>query len=358
MVHHNDCSTNEKTNGQTSRLATSELPKPVQLGLDQRLSHFYSKDEVVICVMDLGLGGLSTLSLMETRFQNTPLFRKVSLVYYNCRASTSVTQRKQRDQIAYFDAVLKNVRQYECDLILLACNTLSVLYNQTIHSTHCCIPVISIFDLGVDMLADRMLADGRSVAMSFGTTTTIHEAAHATALANRGVDSERVITQSCPTLASTIESHGPGSTEVKHLISRFVNEAWDRTLAAGLTSSMTGVIVCLFCTHYGYSLPLWKDVSSGILKGKSHVNAPPPSIIVVNPNARLADYVFDKNTRNLCEKTNVSIRVMSTSMLTIDQINSIAPCLSPTCAHALQNYEHVCQTILYSMKLRQHVRRI
>jgi hypothetical protein len=42
---------------------------------------FFKKDEVTICVTDVGLGGLSVLSEIERRLQDIPLFPKVQSAY-------------------------------------------------------------------------------------------------------------------------------------------------------------------------------------------------------------------------------------------------------------------------------------
>ena len=53
----------------------------------------FGKDEVTICVTDVGLGGLSVMSEIERRLQDNPLFPKVNLLYYNSAVTPGYTQR-------------------------------------------------------------------------------------------------------------------------------------------------------------------------------------------------------------------------------------------------------------------------
>jgi hypothetical protein len=60
---------------------------------DPLLADFFAKDEVTICVTDVGLGGLSVMSEIERRLQDNPLFPKVNLLYYNSAVTPGYTQR-------------------------------------------------------------------------------------------------------------------------------------------------------------------------------------------------------------------------------------------------------------------------
>ena len=48
---------------------------------------------------------------------------------------------------------------YKVDIILIACNTLSVIYAETDFSKTCPIPVMSIVDFGVNIIAEKMHAN-------------------------------------------------------------------------------------------------------------------------------------------------------------------------------------------------------
>ena len=190
------------------------------------MAQFFAKEEVVICVTDVGLGGLSVLSEIERKLQNNPLFPKITLLYYNSACKPGYTTRPVSDQISIFNSALLGMKPYKPDIILIACNTLSVIYAETEYSKTCTIPVMSIVDFGVALFADAMLADPKSVALIFGTDTTANVAAHRKALVKRGVAEERIIMKGCPKLATNIQGCGADSPQAKALIDQFVHEAW------------------------------------------------------------------------------------------------------------------------------------
>ena len=190
------------------------------------MAQFFAKEEVVICVTDVGLGGLSVLSEIERKLKNNPLFPKITLLYYNSACKPGYTTRPVSDQISIFNSALLGMKPYKPDIILIACNTLSVIYAETEYSKTCTIPVMSIVDFGVALFADAMLADPKSVALIFGTDTTANVAAHRKALVKRGVAEERIIMKGCPKLATNIQGCGADSPQAKALIDQFVHEAW------------------------------------------------------------------------------------------------------------------------------------
>ena len=77
------------------------------------LDKFYKKDKVVICVTDVGLGGLSVLSEIERRLQDTPLFPKAHLLYYNSAVKPGYTERPVSDQVSIFNSALYGMAPYK-----------------------------------------------------------------------------------------------------------------------------------------------------------------------------------------------------------------------------------------------------
>jgi glutamate racemase len=291
----------------------------------EKLAVFFAKDRVTVCVTDVGLGGLSVLSEIERRLQTDPLFPEVDLLYFNAAVNPGYTQRPVADQIDIFDAALVGMEAYEPDIILIACNTLSVLYGDTQWQATAAVPVVNIVDFGVALFADTMLADPGSIALIFGTDTTAQVAAHRTALAARGVDPARVVMQGCPKLATSIQAKGADSAEADALLSKFVSEAWASMThrLRGTCTTPTTVLAGLCCTHYGYSLQLWeqalrRDASS------SSAAAVTPVTRCINPNSDMATYIFSTSTRAPAPRTAISIRVLSMVPL-VSEIEAIAP---------------------------------
>ena len=89
--------------------------------------------------------------------------------------TTSPTWRRRH---AVFDRALAAVDALAPDQVLIACNTLSIVYEHTAHREHPGIPVQGIVDTGVDLF-DAALRDQPSAAIVLiGTRTTIDSGVH------------------------------------------------------------------------------------------------------------------------------------------------------------------------------------
>src|SRR5688572_1547992 len=110
-----------------------------------------------------------------------------------------------------FDRFLTNVTErYTPDFIYVACNTLSVLLPDTPYFQNAVIPVKGIVETGAGLLLRELQADPQSVAMIFGTQTTIDAGVYPRLLEEQGVDVSRIISQACPGLADTISEDREG----------------------------------------------------------------------------------------------------------------------------------------------------
>jgi glutamate racemase len=344
---------------------------------DDLLQGFFKKNKVVICVTDVGLGGLSVVSEIERRFQNSSLFESVSLVYFNSAVSPGYTQRPLQEQTSIFNSALEAMQAtFAPDLILIACNTLSVLYPETEFAQRTSmsggsrsgpadspliVPVLNIVDFGVDLLEEKLLHGGggadqssssSSVALLFGTTTTAHVAAHRTALVARGVAPERIVMQACPKLATSIQEHGAAADETNVLLSNCVHDAWEKFVAR---TEVKQVFVGLCCTHYGYSLPLWQaalaaesEVSARTTGSNDHVTSPTNvATECLNPNSRMAEFIFKQAAlrggaaKHRSTDRQIEVDVQVVSMVDLARsAESIAPLLGKPVGDALRKFEH------------------
>jgi hypothetical protein len=104
-----------------------------------------------------------------------------------------------------FDRFLRNVTaRYAPDLIYVACNTLSVLLPDTPYAQHPPTPVKGIVETGVALSCASCEASPESIAIVFGTQTTIDAGTYPRLLQQRGIAPERIVSQACPGLADTI----------------------------------------------------------------------------------------------------------------------------------------------------------
>ncbi len=299
---------------------------------EDKLANFFSKREVTIAVTDSGLGGLSILGDAVERMKKENVFQKVHFVFFNALFSTeggynSLKTREQKVQM--FNSALKSLEEtYAPDLILIGCNTLSVLYKSTSFSRDTVIPVIGIVNSGVDLIAQNLKTHPESKVILFGTQTTVSEGTYTQKLEERGFLPERIVSLACPELVSYIEK-GYDSDETEMLVLAYVDEALQK-----LGNPDSELYVSFNCTHYGYSLDLWEKAfeSLGVI---------PRAFL--NPNFRMNDFLFQSPRTGRYKKTDVSVRVVSMVEIEKKRIQSIGTWLeelSPQAADALRNYTH------------------
>jgi glutamate racemase len=307
-------------------------PLKMQLsGQDEKLDEFFLKNEVTVAVIDSGLGGLSIMADAVERMRESKIFQKVNFVFFNALFSkeggfNSLKTRKEKIQI--LDSALKSLEEnYNPDLILIGCNTLSVIYEDTSFSEEASIPVVGIVEAGVDLIAQKLETSPESKVILFATHTTISEETHKKKLEEKGIPSQRIIVQACPELVNYIEK-GYASDETEMLISAYVAEALHK-----MKDTQSPLYVSLNCTHYGYSLDLWEEAfwSSKV-----------KPLGFLNPNSKMLDFLFESQEQNRFDGTEISIRVVSMVEIGKEKIESIGKRLgetSPQTRDALSYYE-------------------
>lgn len=297
---------------------------------EDEMAEFFSKKEVTIVVTDSGLGGLSILGDAVERMKKEKVFHKVHFVFFNALFSTeggynSLKTRNQKIQI--FDSALQSLEaKYSPDLILIGCNTLSVLYEETPFSQNSVIPIVGIVNAGVDLIAQNLKTHPQSKVILFGTQTTVSENTYSQELEKKGFLPERIVSQACPELVSYIE-RGYDSEETEMLVFAYVDEALQK-----LGAAPPELYVSFNCTHYGYSLGLWERAFESLgVKPR----------VYLNPNFRMNDFLFKKEYTSRYKKSDVSVRVVSMVEIDNNRIQSIGRWLeelSPQTADALKVY--------------------
>jgi glutamate racemase len=295
------------------------------------LERFFQKRLVTIAVTDSGLGGLSVVAEAVRRMKEANEFEQVDLIFYNALFSAEGgynSLKTREEKIAVFDSALESLEEkFNPDLILIGCNTLSVLYKDTLFSKKTRTPVIGIVDPGVDLIAENLRSKPDSMAVIFGTPTTIAEESHKAGLAALGISPSRIIEIACPELEMYIERDFAGD-DTEMIIAGCVDEA-----VAELPKPAPPFYASLNCTHFGYSLPLWESAF-----GEAGVR--PEAIL--NPNSRLADVLFEPTYLGRYPKTQIAVRVVSMVEIDHQKIQSLGKWLSaasPDTAEALRRYE-------------------
>ena len=293
------------------------------------IAEIAERQSLAVVVTDSGLGGLSVAADVERLARATGRYLKLRIVFasalpelrrgYNTFGSEAAKVR------VFDDALAGMVRSFSPDVLLVACNTLSVLLPR-VRATRD-VPTLGIVELGVEMMEERLLALSPSTAIVFATETTAAAGVHSELLAARGIDPSRIVVQACPLLAREIELDAAGPA-VAAMIDHFVAEAVERMPHRG-----DAIVAGLCCTHYGY-----RAAHFGAALRRSAWER----VEVVDPNERMSLTLFPADRQATPGHTEVSVEVVSRALILDEEVRSIAALIdpiSPACAAALRGYE-------------------
>lgn len=303
-----------------------------QLSPEEMMTDFFQKKDVTILVTDSGLGGLSITADVASRLPKSGVFQKVRLVFFNSLFTNDGgynSLKEESEKLRIFDVALKAMqKKYKPDLLLIGCNTLSVLYPKTRFAKKPAFPVIEIVQTGVDSILEEFDKNPHSDVIIFATRTTIGSEAHKRSLVDKGIEENQIIGQVCHRLAGFIE-RGIDSPETIELIRQFIEEAIHKR-----TNNESTLFASLNCTNYGYSIDQFKEIFSEIGF---------PSIEVIDPNPRMADVLFQEPYTGRFSDTSMSIEVVSKveiSKQKQDSLGSFLEQVSPDTAKALKEYSY------------------
>ena len=287
------------------------------------------KGTIKILVTDSGLGGLSVVADLEKRLEDSGIYKNVNIIFVNSLFSNksgynSLANNEEKIRV-FNNALMSMEKNYKPDLILIACNTLSVIYNETPFAENTKIPVRGIVEPGVDLIAKTIKSETDSKVIIFGTETTIEQNTHKEELIDLGIEPERIITQSCPELAYYIETSSD-STETEMLISAYISEALEK-----IGNKETPLFISYNCSHYPYSQKLWE-------KAFQDLGVTPEGYL--NPSSSMTDFIFNPQYMNRFDITKISIKVVSMVSISDKKMDSIGKLLNDTrTSKALHDYE-------------------
>ena len=313
-------------------LITSCAKNP-SLAHQDNLSLRLEQKNLTIMLTDSGLGGLSVMADVANVLHKLNAYDSVRLLFVNALFSSeggynSLNNSEEKRRI--LDSALSRMETlYRPDLLLIACNTLSIIYPKTSFSSSTQIPVQGIIDTGVAMMAEKLKLNPESRILLFGTQTTIQENTHKKMLVSMGFLPDRIITQACPDLVLYIEKDFDGD-ETEMLIQGYVDEALQKT-----GELVSPLFVCFGCTHYGYALDLWQKAFQELGKDVSGF---------INPNGGMAR-LFDRPAlRDRFDRTKIEARIISMVPIPEETVSSLAEWLflrSPEISRALRRYENI-----------------
>jgi glutamate racemase len=295
------------------------------------LGALLEKPRITVVVTDSGLGGLSVVADAAEKFRRHGVFESVNLVFVNALFTDQGgynSLQSREEKLRVFDSALRAMQdRYSPDLILVACNTLSVFIPDTAFARSSIVPVVGIVDDGVEQIAERLRDRPAARNILFATRTTVDEGTHERLLHELGIGADQVVAQACPQLTLHIEQ-GYDSDYTEMLIDAYVDEALSRLGGTGgpLTVSFN-------CTHFGYALELWQRAFAA--RGVA-VEA------YLDPNTRMVDFLLPEALDGRYEGPEVTVKVVSMIDIPADRQDSIGRYLhavSPATESALRHFE-------------------
>ena len=282
---------------------------------------------IKILTTDSGLGGLSVTAELVEKIKKGTQFEQAEIIFFNCRPSDeSGYDQLGSNQVRaemFSKALYAMYEKFQPDVIIIACNTLSAVYDICEFSKSPPVLVVGIIEDGVKEISDLMLARPEMQMLMFGTPTTVGSNVHKNILTGQGIDSKRLHYQNCLSLPNVI-SHEAQSDEVKKMINSFMESAVEKT--NGKTFAIS-----LLCTHFAYALPLFAEAAQKFDNFSGEI---------INPNSAIVDSFLAKYQSGKYFNTETTVKCYTHSTINSEIYHTILPFLeniSYDSAEALEN---------------------
>ncbi len=284
---------------------------------------------VHLVITDSGLGGLTVCAGIEQAVRQQPAGPALRITYVNAWPDERHGYNDLPDmpaQAAVFDRALAAIEALSPDEVLIACNTLSIVYEHTAHRQRSGVAVQGIVDAGVDLFEAALHHQPSAAIVLIGTRTTIDSGVHVAALRRRGVAAGRIASASCHGLATAIEGD-PAGRQTATLIDTCVGRA------AAVAPGGDPLYVGLCCTHYGL---VADRIEAAFAAGAGR------RAVALDPNRSLVD----RFVAHLSPGDGGPVSVSVVSKVTIadakrDNVARAIGGVSPSTAAALRAYVHV-----------------
>jgi glutamate racemase len=280
-----------------------------------------------LIVTDSGLGGLSVCAGIERALRESG--HAVLITYVNAWPEEGQGYNDLPDvpsRARRFDAALDAMAAMRPDRLVIACNTLSILYEHTAFRALAPAPVDGIVDIGVALFERALKESPGAAIVLLGTKTTIESGVHRDRLVRRGVDAARIGSAACHGLAAAIERSPSGPDTIARV---------QACAAAARDAAPPGepLFAGLCCTHYGL---IADRLTSAIATAAGR------PVLALDPNAELAGQVVTA-VRERLGAGQPEIELVSKVELDEGQRTAVAAAIEPTSpatAQALRQYRH------------------
>jgi len=288
-------------------------------------------EKAVIVVTDSGFGGLNVLINAYKLLHKLKPFKEIDLIFYNALPDENYGYNQlatMEEKVKVFDTVLEEIeKHYSPDIILVACNTLSVVYENSRNTKLKQLPVAGIVDTGVRLIYNGLTENVNSKVIIIGTPTTIGSNSHKNKLLKKGIDPERIITIPCYKLESEIQDD-PNSEIVHRMIDYCCDDVINKI------SKNEEIYLALCCTHYEFSKNLFEKYLRE--KGKN--------FSIINPNDFMLDELINKKNIHPAKETSINVKIVSRTNVKAEDIEALGKLIagrSPEIAKALKSLKYL-----------------
>lgn len=263
-----------------------------------------------IVITDSGLGGLSICAELEKSLRTAAADRPIELIYMNAWPDPGWGYNDLPDPASrarVLDKALARMAEYRPGLIVIACNTLSVLYEMTEFSREPPVPVRGIIGEGVGLFEEALLRDPAGGLVLFGTRTTIESGEHIRRLIARGIAPRRLAGAACHRLAAVIDED-PDAPAVEGMIEKCIPDKLPETGPGGT------LYAGLACTHYAYV----RDVFHSTLARRNG-----RKVEILDPNVRLVRSLTSEITADDTPRTGARAAVGTGPGISVEVVSKI-----------------------------------
>jgi glutamate racemase len=229
-----------------------------------------------VAITDSGVGGLSVCAALESALRQSAAPCDIDVVYLNAALeddySYNAMPTRQEKLQTFGNFLHAALDGYSPDLLFIACNTLTVLFDDPFYDSFRDRPVLGIVDTGASELLDAHRQQPQADIIVFATETTIGDNAYGSRLAAAGVPERQYVQQACPGLPDAISNDASGAL-ADGLLADYVPAALAR-----FERTPKQVLAFLGCTHYGYQAGVFER----------HLRASVEKVRVINPNLAAA----------------------------------------------------------------------
>ncbi|MHC4873509.1 MAG: aspartate/glutamate racemase family protein [Planctomycetota bacterium] len=288
-----------------------------------------NSESISVAVLDSGFGGYSVAAHIPVLLSERNICGVSEISFVNIRPSIEkgfqdLSGTEERVEVLNKAMYTVN-RNLKPDVIIMACNTLSVLLPDTEFIKNKETPVIDIVECAAEMAINYLSENKDNYLLFLATPVTIDSEVYQKMLIEAGITKERFAMQGCEKLATAIDR---GESLTPFFDNMFTS--WQKILKDNITEAG----ISLNCTHYGYAENQIKKhfEDNGVKVDK-----------MLNPNPELGS-IFINNIPQKKDSSSAALNVKSFAPVSEKTLTAVAKLISPVnleAAECIKDYKLV-----------------